>query len=112
MKIAKIMFAIVIFSAFAAFCIFEGSHLMMNIGALVLVGVCMFGAAYGVTCAIQSSKIIKSVENLCPACADGILCPLRSLSVKRCQSCGHSVPWELKEGQLPLVANNRQVKKK
>lgn len=47
----------------------------------------------------------------CPACADGMMVALRSQNVKTCSSCGHSTPWELKEGQLPLIANNRQTRR-
>lgn len=52
----------------------------------------------------------KSTDN-CPSCGKGVMCAIRSQQIKMCSSCAHTVPWELKPGQLPLVTNNRQVKR-
>jgi hypothetical protein len=109
MKISKLLAVILAFTAFAVFCIFEGSDLMLNIGATVLI-ITSFALA-GMY--VKYSKLERiTPPNLCPKCKDGVMCELRSLSVKMCNSCGHNVPWKLKEGQIPLIANNRQVKKK
>lgn len=108
MKANKILITVLAFTAFATFCIFEGSDLMLNIGATVLIGICACIAVY---MAWDAHRHHKLEDNVCPACKDGVMCALRSLNVKMCSSCGHNVPWKLKHGQLPLVANNRQVKK-
>ena len=46
-------------------------------------------------------------KNTCPECL-APLHPIRSQFIKMCGSCDYQEPWELKEGQKPLITNNRQ----
>lgn len=48
---------------------------------------------------------------VCPKCCCTSASLLRSISIKKCLKCGHESEWKLNEGQLPLVANNRMVKR-
>lgn len=43
----------------------------------------------------------------CPQCDSKNFFELSSYFQKRCVGCGHVVSWPLKEGQAPLIANNR-----
>ena len=47
------------------------------------------------------------MKTKCPDCG-GPLCLLMSLNEKHCFDCGKIWNWQLDEGQLPLVGNNRQ----
>lgn len=53
----------------------------------------------------------SSIKSNCPKCGNTILSPLRSQYVKKCTSCGYEVEWKLDPGQMPLIRNNRMVKK-
>lgn len=44
----------------------------------------------------------------CPDCQCDRLIHFSSLGYKICSECGAKLPWELKEKQAPLVANNRK----
>jgi hypothetical protein len=48
---------------------------------------------------------------VCPNCCGTSPSMLRSISIKKCLDCGHESQWKLDKGQLPLVANNRMVKR-
>lgn len=48
----------------------------------------------------------------CPHCGDTRLVCMRSQFKKQCSGCGEWLPWELKEGQLPLVDNNRASRRR
>lgn len=48
---------------------------------------------------------------LCPHCQSPHLHEFSSLRKKQCSECGKWLPWELKEDQAPLVANNRKTKR-
>ena len=52
----------------------------------------------------------KDFKNACPKCHSP-LSSMRSTSLKECTACGYKKEWPLDEGQLPLVANNRMVKR-
>lgn len=52
----------------------------------------------------------NNFKNECPECSSP-LSLMRSTSLKECTSCGYKDEWKLDEGQLPLVANNRMVKR-
>ena len=47
----------------------------------------------------------------CPHCADRNLIRYSSISKQQCSGCGALLPWDLKEGQKPLVSNNRDKRK-
>jgi protein-arginine kinase activator protein McsA len=49
-------------------------------------------------------------KNECPECSSP-LSPMRSTSLKECTSCYYKEEWKLDKGQLPLIANNRMVKR-
>lgn len=46
----------------------------------------------------------------CPDCA-GPLISYSSLRYRECADCREKFAWELKPGQKPLIANNRQDRK-
>ncbi len=56
-------------------------------------------------------SFVKDKEKLlikcCDKCGCEVLSPLRSISKKKCTSCGHEMDWFLDPGQQPLVRNNR-----
>ncbi len=52
----------------------------------------------------------RNTKNECPECSSP-LASMRSTSLKECTSCDYKVEWRLDKGQLPLVANNRMVKR-
>lgn len=47
----------------------------------------------------------------CPHCNDPHLIRYSSMRKQQCSSCGALLPWDLKEGQKPLVSNNRDKRK-
>ena len=47
----------------------------------------------------------------CPHCGDPHLIRYSSLKQQQCSKCGRLLPWELKEGQSPLVSNNRDKRR-
>lgn len=47
----------------------------------------------------------------CPNCGCTDFSLLRSINTKKCIGCGHEIEWHLDEGQLPLICNNRMVKR-
>ena len=53
----------------------------------------------------------KTTVRKCHKCGCTELSYLRSLNVKKCTSCSHEMEWNLDPGQMPLVRNNRMVKR-
>ena len=49
---------------------------------------------------------------VCRMCHSESLVRFSSLNKVYCNDCGAWLAWELKEGQQPIVTNNRQRKKK
>jgi hypothetical protein len=58
----------------------------------------------------KPNPIVKNIPKPCPKC-NSPLSSMRSTSLKECTSCDYKEEWKLDEGQLPLVANNRMVKR-
>lgn len=48
----------------------------------------------------------------CPHCGDSRLIKYSSLRKQQCSKCGSLLPWELKEGQPPLLTTNRDTRRK
>lgn len=46
----------------------------------------------------------------CPHCADPHLVRYSSLRQQQCSGCGAVLLWDLKDGQRPLVTNNRDTR--
>ena len=44
----------------------------------------------------------------CEKCGSSVIVSYRSMNKRQCHDCGHVMPWNLKEGQAPLLGNNRQ----
>lgn len=57
------------------------------------------------------NDVVTYTNKTCPQCHCQYLSPLRSLNIKKCTACGYEMEWKLDPGQLPLVANNRMVKR-
>lgn len=47
----------------------------------------------------------------CPHYNDPHLIRYSSISKQQCSNCGALLPWNLKEGQKPLVTNNRDKRR-
>lgn len=47
----------------------------------------------------------------CPHCGDRRLIKYSSLRKQQCSKCDALLPWDLKEGQKPLVTNNRDKRR-
>ena len=47
----------------------------------------------------------------CPHCGDGRLIKYSSMRKKQCSKCGALLPWELKDGQPPIVTSNRDKRR-
>ena len=47
----------------------------------------------------------------CPVCKDTRLIRYSSLGKSQCSNCGATIQWPLKEGQPPLVSNNRDTRR-
>ena len=60
---------------------------------------------------LRYKKRPKSLTLVCNHCGGDKWSLLRSMNIKKCIDCGREVEWKLDEGQLPLVANNRMVKR-
>lgn len=58
----------------------------------------------------KPKPIKKAFKNTCPNCHSP-LSSMRSTSLKECTNCDYKEEWKLDKGQLPLVANNRMVKR-
>lgn len=53
------------------------------------------------TLRIESSK--PQTTKACPQCGNTHLILLRSLNAKHCSDCNLEIPWNLDEGQKPLI---------
>lgn len=47
----------------------------------------------------------------CPKCGDPYMIEFSTHRLVRCSACDTDFPWPLKEGQPPLVTNNRDKRK-
>lgn len=75
------------------------NDLFLNIAATVIVA-----GAIGFALGFMTYK--RKPKPGCPECG-APLHPIRSQFIKMCGSCDYQEPWDLKEGQKPLVRNNR-----
>ena len=44
----------------------------------------------------------------CEKCGSSVIVAYQSMLKRQCEDCKHEMPWKKKEGQAPLLGNNRQ----
>lgn len=48
----------------------------------------------------------------CEKCDSTVIVNYRSMNKRQCEDCKHEMEWHKKEGQPPLLGNNRQTNTK